>query len=121
MAKYDVLSVRDLPAYVYDRMRESSDDPAPKKDFQSYGKPPPINVEDLNLKAALEKTERELIKKALEQAGGNKTKAGMLLGIPRQTLKYKIDKLKIDSNPDKDSNDKPLHWEFQDADRKLSQ
>ena len=42
----------------------------------------------------------------------------MLLGIPRQTLKYKIDKLKIDSNPDKDSNDKPLHWEFQDADRK---
>mgnify|MGYP000851230689 CR=1 FL=1 len=122
VAKYDVLSVRDLPAYVYDRMQESSDDPAPKERiFNPMASAPPINVEDLNLKAALEKTERELIKKALEQAGGNKTKAGMLLGIPRQTLKYKIDKLNIDSSPDKDSNDKPLQWEFQDADRKLSQ
>jgi arginine utilization regulatory protein len=103
-------------------MQESSDDPAPKERiFNPMASAPPINVEDLNLKAALEKTERELIKKALEQAGGNKTKAGMLLGIPRQTLKYKIDKLNIDSSPDKDSNDKPLQWEFQDADRKLSQ
>lgn len=49
----------------------------------------------MNLKKSLEAKERELIEKAIRYTGGNKTKAGALLGIPRQTLKYKIDKWNI--------------------------
>jgi arginine utilization regulatory protein len=122
VAKDDVLSVRDLPAYVYGRMQENSEHPAPKERiFNPMTSSSPAIEEDFNLRAALEKKERELILQALEYCGGNKTKAGMLLGIPRQTLKYKIDKLKIASETCTDGNDKILRWEFCDADRKLSQ
>ena len=44
----------------------------------------------------MDKVERELIIKVLRDCGGNKTKAGDVLGIPRQTLRYKMDRLGID-------------------------
>ncbi|WP_165445142.1 sigma-54 interaction domain-containing protein [Bacilliculturomica massiliensis] len=40
--------------------------------------------------------ERKLIVKALEATCGNKTRASQLLGLPRQTLKYKIERLRIE-------------------------
>ncbi len=46
--------------------------------------------EGFSLKAALEKKERELISSVLSLCGGNITKAAKMLGIPRQTLQYKI-------------------------------
>lgn len=42
--------------------------------------------------------ERELIVKALREAGGNKAKAARALGIPRSTLYYRIKVLKLDQN-----------------------
>lgn len=50
---------------------------------------------DLSLKNVLEETERNLIQEALKQADNNITHAAELLKIPRQTLQYRISKLKI--------------------------
>lgn len=43
----------------------------------------------------MEGTEKILIEKALAMAGGNKSRASEILGLPRQTLKYRIKKLKL--------------------------
>ena len=40
----------------------------------------------------LEEVERELIRQALAQAGGNKTRAAELLGLSRHTLVYRLEK-----------------------------
>ncbi len=88
----DILEVQHLPAYMYDRIfnegiAESNN--AKTKYERNF------NSEDYNLNKALEEKEKELITEVLKITKGNKTKAGELLGIPRQTLKYKIDKLNI--------------------------
>ncbi|MCP3923461.1 MAG: sigma-54-dependent Fis family transcriptional regulator [Desulfobacterales bacterium] len=44
---------------------------------------------------SLEEVEKSLIKKALEKAGNNQTKAAKLLKIPRHVLIYRLDKYKI--------------------------
>lgn len=54
-----------------------------------------LNNADTKLKGALEKVERQLIINAIELSGENITKAAKTLGIPRQTLQYKIKKLEI--------------------------
>jgi DNA-binding NtrC family response regulator len=41
----------------------------------------------------LEEVERRLILSALETAGNNKTKAARLLGISRDTLRYRLEKM----------------------------
>ena len=43
----------------------------------------------------LEEVERQLIVSALEQSGRNKTKAARLLGLSRDTLRYRLDKYRI--------------------------
>jgi transcriptional regulator with PAS, ATPase and Fis domain len=43
----------------------------------------------------LEEVERRLIVSALEQSGRNKTKAARLLGLSRDTLRYRLDKYRI--------------------------
>jgi transcriptional regulator with PAS, ATPase and Fis domain len=43
----------------------------------------------------LEEVERQLIVSALEQSGRNKTKAARLLGLSRDTLRYRLDKHRI--------------------------
>jgi len=40
----------------------------------------------------LEKLEKDLIRQALEQARGNKTRAAELLGLTRDTLRYRVEK-----------------------------
>ena len=44
---------------------------------------------------SLEGIERELIEIALKQAGGNQTQAARLLGISRDTLRYRIKKFDL--------------------------
>ncbi|TCN23161.1 sigma-54 interaction domain-containing protein [Mesobacillus foraminis] len=53
-----------------------------------------INViqSDLSLKENLKRYEQGLIQRAMEESGGNIQKAARLLGIPRQTLQYKLKK-----------------------------
>lgn len=45
----------------------------------------------------LEDLEKELFRQALEKAGGNQTKAAVLLGISRSTFLYRLQKHKINS------------------------
>jgi DNA-binding NtrC family response regulator len=51
------------------------------------------NEESLNLRAAIDSVERELIQRALEKTAGNRTEAAALLGLNRTTLVEKLRKL----------------------------
>ncbi len=44
----------------------------------------------------LESLEESLVRQALEQSRGNQTKAGQLLGLNRDQIRYRIEKFKID-------------------------
>ncbi|MBI4541265.1 MAG: sigma-54-dependent Fis family transcriptional regulator [Gemmatimonadetes bacterium] len=48
---------------------------------------------------SLDELERELICQALERTGGNKTGAARLLGLSRDTLRYRLEKHGIDRRP----------------------
>jgi len=45
--------------------------------------------------ASLEQTEKNLVARALEKAGGNQTRAAVLLGISRDTLRYRMKKFNL--------------------------
>ena len=45
--------------------------------------------------ASLEQTEKNLVTRALEKAGGNQTRAAVLLGISRDTLRYRMKKFNL--------------------------
>jgi DNA-binding NtrC family response regulator len=49
-------------------------------------------VEGVNMGSVLEGLEARLIQWALDRAEGNPVKAGEMLGLPRSTLEYKINK-----------------------------
>ncbi len=96
----EILDIHHLPAYMYDRIYQENSCTPPKKlikDEAIREDTENLNEEEYNLNKILKAKEREVIEKALRITKGNKTKAGELLGIPRQTLKYKMDKLGIDS------------------------
>jgi len=44
---------------------------------------------------SLEEAEKSLLRKALEKAGGNQTRAAVMLGITRDTLRYKMKKFNL--------------------------
>jgi PAS domain S-box-containing protein len=44
---------------------------------------------------SLEEAEKNLVRKALERAGGNQTRAAVLLGVTRDTLRYKMKKFNL--------------------------
>ena len=48
-------------------------------------------------RAVIDQTERVLIEKALERAGGNQLAAARLLGLNRNTLRSKIKKFHIET------------------------
>lgn len=52
-----------------------------------------LNRKDGNLQNVLESVEEELIRLALDECGGNQTKAAHRLGISRHTLIYKLKKM----------------------------
>lgn len=51
-----------------------------------------VRDEDITLKDAVENIEKEMISKALKKTDKNISRAAAILGIPRQTLQYKIKK-----------------------------
>ncbi|BDF72067.1 arginine utilization regulatory protein [Oscillospiraceae bacterium] len=93
-----LLDVQDLPAYMYGRIHGGD---APSTDHWQPTAPRSFTGEeadpspDLELPRAVERTERSLIVKVLRMTRGNKTRAGELLAIPRQTLWYKMNKYGI--------------------------
>jgi DNA-binding NtrC family response regulator len=50
---------------------------------------------DAPFQTSLEEAERSLLTRALEKSGGNQTRAAMLLGITRDTLRYKMKKFNL--------------------------
>lgn len=55
-----------------------------------------LDEEDFDLQKTIEKVEYETIKKAMNIAGNNKSKAAAILNIPRSTLYYKMNYYTID-------------------------
>ncbi|MCR6544511.1 sigma 54-interacting transcriptional regulator [Dehalobacterium formicoaceticum] len=51
--------------------------------------------DDVSLTDITDRTEKEIILQALEESGGDKSKAAKRLGIPRSTMYYKMKKLDI--------------------------
>ena len=54
------------------------------------------NLQALNM--PLEEVEKTMLKRALEQTGGNQTQAARKLGITRDTLRYRMKKFRISEN-----------------------
>ncbi len=63
--------------------RFDAEDSRPSQSENDWG-------EELSLKVVLPKVEQQLIRKALAQTGGNRTKAAVLLGISHRALLYKL-------------------------------
>jgi len=57
----------------------------------------PAAPEKTHLRSRLEEFEREQLVEALRSAGGNITAAAARLGLPRNTLRYRMDRLGIDA------------------------
>lgn len=101
MSREDTLDVELLPAYMYDKVYKVKNEANTNvSNIKEYKKN--INIENLeiykeeyNLNKIINEKEIELIKKVLKLTYNNKTKAAKILGIPRQTLKYKIDKYNL--------------------------
>jgi two-component system response regulator AtoC len=85
MAESDMVDVKDLPGYLQSGYQE-------KKQFILK----PFNSNpNLNLKEQLDSYECTIIRQALEECGGNKTKAAKKLGFTLRTLRNKIKKCKL--------------------------
>jgi two-component system, NtrC family, response regulator AtoC len=52
--------------------------------------PVPVDGDDLSVKRRLPALERELIARALEKTGGNRTRAADLLDLSTRALSYKV-------------------------------
>ncbi|MGZ4860372.1 MAG: sigma-54-dependent transcriptional regulator [Candidatus Angelobacter sp.] len=81
MTMTDMIDVADLPPLKPHGMRAAAVAPLP----QSEGTPEPAN-------ASLEEHEKKLVMDALNQAGGNQSKAARHLRIGRDALRYKMKK-----------------------------
>jgi len=55
----------------------------------------PAESEEANFTLSLEEIERNLLSKALLKAAGNQTRAAVILGITRDTLRYKMKKFSL--------------------------
>jgi DNA-binding NtrC family response regulator len=53
----------------------------------------------------LEQWEDEMIQEALRRAQGNKSQAARLLGLSRNALRYRLSKIGIGDDPEKDSEE----------------
>ena len=93
VSEKEILELEKLPAYMYNRIynRDETENSASKEKHRDI----PFNKKKYDLNEILKEKEVEIITKALKMAEGNRTKAAGILGIPRQTLKYKIDKFDI--------------------------
>jgi arginine utilization regulatory protein len=85
-----IMTVKNLPIYMKGCIDLNFDKQVFKDDEII------INEPIITLQKALEKTEKDIIIKMLIRTKGHITNASELLGIPRQTLKYRMNKLNID-------------------------
>ncbi len=62
---------------------------------ESQPVPASLPTQNAPFDVSLEEAEKNLVKKALERAGGNQTRAAVLLGVTRDTLRYKMKKFNL--------------------------
>lgn len=86
-----MLTTKNLPAYLVEVIDMGED-----SINRLVGLETAVNLK-VPLKETLEKVEREHIIKALVICNGNVSRAAEMLGMPRQTLKFRIDKLSIEN------------------------
>lgn len=91
-----ILDKNDIPVYLNRRSKGTAEKKVISDDIGG-NIVLEIDETNLDLRSTVDRVERELITRVLRSCEGNKTKAGAILGIPRQTLNYKIDKLEIDT------------------------
>jgi transcriptional regulator with GAF, ATPase, and Fis domain len=99
LARKPVLSGADIPLPNqrgrFSRGTEDAAQPAPVRDTGTFAMPTlgkELGDSSLDLRSALETLERQLIDRALQRAGGNRTEAAALLGLNRTTLVEKLRK-----------------------------
>ena len=86
----DILTSNDLPLYMKEAYRHSLDaQPADSSPGQRSV------LTRRTLREVVEAAEKDCIKNALVYCDGNVTRAAEMLGLPRQTLKFRMDKLNI--------------------------
>ena len=78
-----LLSFSHLPEYLQARIGRAAPEAVQSENLWESGE------EDLDYESVMRRTEQALLRRALEKAQGNRTKAAELLGLPRQTFNYK--------------------------------
>jgi transcriptional regulator with GAF, ATPase, and Fis domain len=90
LARKPVLSAADIPLPTAKvRFARAADESGP---HQVPAQITDLGATSLDLRSALESLERQLIERALQKAGGNRTEAAALLGLNRTTLVEKLRK-----------------------------
>jgi len=90
LARKPMLSHADIPLpHTRSRFARSADESGP---FVLPSLSKELGDSSLDLRSALESLERQLIDRALQKAGGNRTEAAALLGLNRTTLVEKLRK-----------------------------
>jgi len=94
-------NVRELRNVIERAMLLSDGHRLEAHDFVSL-RMPPSDADGIQLPAAgldLEKLERSLVIQALRRSGGNQTRAGALLGLNRDQIRYRIEKFSLANTP----------------------
>lgn len=93
-----ILTREHIPIYLLERMEENIKDSASTEDVTKKSVAENIykGIKSGTLEYAnvVKSFEEQIIKKALDECRGNESKAARLLGLPRQTLRYKIGRQK---------------------------
>jgi arginine utilization regulatory protein len=89
LAEGEELGIKNLPIY----LEELLDSIVNQNTEESINES--VELSKIPLKYLLENTEKEHITKILDYCDGNMTWAAEILGMPRQTLKFRMDKLGI--------------------------
>ncbi|MFN3200137.1 MAG: sigma-54-dependent transcriptional regulator [Bradymonadia bacterium] len=92
------IGLRALPPTLLDV--SASPTPTTPAPTPSVSLPMLVPESGLDLEDALERYERHLITAALERTGGRKKQAARLLGISFRSLRYRLEKLKIEGGRD---------------------
>mgnify|MGYP001598659971 CR=1 FL=1 len=88
ISEENVLTTKNLPVYLKEVIHGSMENISNKENSLDF---------KVSLKEMMDKTERNYILHALIFCNGNVSRAAELLELPRQTLKYRINKLNIDN------------------------
>ena len=94
-SEQELLTKKQIPEYMMRRMEKHEPEKRRTAEIDIEELQTAAKEDKIPYYAIMEDTERELIKKALSMAAGNKSRASEILGIPRKTLNYRIEKLKL--------------------------